>query len=172
MSYKRGQALTDDELKAQLPPVERLRQGPVAIIECIEQIPCNPCVDSCPRGAITMPGGLNQIPQLDVEACTGCGLCISSCPGLAIFVVDLSGVGTVAGKVDAASVSLPYEFLPLPEKGQQVLALDRTGRELGPATVIRIRAGKRVDRTSVVTIAVPMEWAQRARQIKIDRRQS
>jgi len=160
MSYKKGQALTDEELGTQMPTPERLRQGPVAVIECVEQIPCNPCVDSCPQGAITMPGGLNQIPRLDVGVCTGCGLCISCCPGLAIFVVDLSAKG------QTAAVSLPYEFLPLPEKGQEVLALDRTGRELGTAMVTRVQAGKRVDRTHVVTIAVPREWALRARQIK------
>ncbi len=32
--------------------------------------------------------------------------------------------------------------------------------------VTRVQAGKRVDRTPVVTIAVPREWALSARQIK------
>lgn len=160
MSYKKGHALNDEELAAQMPSLERLRQGPVAIIECVEKIPCNPCAESCPQGAITMPGGLNEIPRLDTETCTGCGLCISCCPGLAIFVVDLSGEG------ETATVSLPHEFLPLPEKGQKVLALDRNGRELGPAEVIRVQSGKRVDRTPVVTIAVPKRWALQARQIR------
>jgi len=166
MSYKNGQALSEEELAGQMPSAERLRKGPVAIIECVEQIPCNPCVESCPQGAITMPGGLNEIPRLDAGACTGCGLCISCCPGLAIFVVDLSGEG------ETATVSLPYEFLPLPEKGQQVLALDRNGGELGPAEVIRVQKGKRVDRTPVVTIAVPREWALQARQMKTISRSS
>ena len=160
MSYKKGQALSEQELAAQMPSSERLQQGPVAIIECVEQIPCNPCVDSCPQGAITMPGGLNEIPRLDAGACTGCGLCISSCPGLAIFVVDLSGEG------ETAAVSLPFEFLPLPEKGQRVTTLDRTGEELGPAEVLRVQSGRRVDRTPVVTIAVPRKWALQARSIK------
>jgi len=160
MSYKEGRALSDQELSAQMPSPERLRQGPVAIIECVERIPCNPCVSSCPQRAITMPEGLNGIPRLDADTCTGCGLCISCCPGLAIFVVDLSGEG------ETATVSLPYEFLPLPEKGQRVTALDRAGSELGPADVIRVQAGKRVDRTPVVTISVPKKWALQARQIK------
>ncbi len=160
MSYKQGQALSEQELAVQLPSEKRLQRGPVAIIECVEEIPCNPCVESCPQGAISMPGGLNRIPRLDADACTGCGLCISCCPGLAIFVVDRSAEG------DTATVSLPYEFLPLPEKGQRVMALDRIGGELGPAEVIRVISGKRVDRTPVVTIAVPKEWALKARQIK------
>jgi ferredoxin len=160
MSYKRGQALTETELKPQVPPRERLQRGPVAIVECIEEIPCNPCVESCPQGAITIPGGLNQIPRLDWEKCTGCGLCISSCPGLAIFLVDLT-----RGK-ELAAVSLPYEFRPLPEKGDRVLALDREGRGLGKAEVLRVQTGRRLDRTPVVTIAVPREWALKARNIK------
>jgi len=160
MSYKNGQALNDEELAPQKPSAERLQRGPVAFIECVEQIPCNPCVESCPQGAITMPGGLNGIPRLDTDICTGCGLCISCCPGLAIFVVDLSG------EDEASTVSLPYEFLPLPEKGQQVMALDRNGDELGPAEVTRVQAGRRLDRTPVVTIAVPKQWTLRARQIK------
>jgi Fe-S-cluster-containing hydrogenase component 2 len=160
MSFKKGEALTDAELRVQWPPEERLLRGPVAIVECVEEIPCNPCVESCPQGAITMPGGLNQIPHVDWEKCTGCGLCISSCPGLAIFLVDLTG------EKKSASVSLPYEFLPLPEKEEQVRVLDRQGRELGNGRVIRIQTGRRLDRTPVVTIAVPREWAMRARHFR------
>jgi Fe-S-cluster-containing hydrogenase component 2 len=161
MSYKRGQALTEAELELQMPSKERLQRGPVAIIECIEEIPCNPCVEGCSQGAIIIPSGLNQVPRLDWEKCTGCGLCISCCPGLAIFLVDLT-----QGK-ELASVSLPYEFRPLPQKGDRVLALDREGRQLGQAEVIRVQAGRRLDRTPVVTIAVPREWALKARNIKL-----
>jgi ferredoxin len=160
MSYKKGEPLTDTELMQQMPSRERLQRGPVAIIECIEEIPCNPCVESCPQGAISMPGGLNQIPRLDWDKCTGCGLCISSCPGLAIFMVDLTrSEGT-------AAVSFPYEFRPLPHKGEKVLALDRSGRELGAAEVLRVQTSKRLDRTPVITIAVPGEWALKARHIR------
>ena len=163
MSYKKGDALEIRELAEQLPTDERLEKGPVAIIECIEEIPCNPCVESCPQGAITMPGGLNQIPRIDWEKCTGCGLCVSRCPGLAIFIMDAA-----AGN-DLASVSLPYEFTPLPEKGERVMVLDREGNELGPADVLRVQKGKRVDRTVVITVAVPRQWALKARGIRLRR---
>ena len=36
-----------------LPTDEQLKKG-VAITECIQEIPCNPCVDSCPVKAISM----------------------------------------------------------------------------------------------------------------------
>ena len=163
MSYFKGDALGIRELAEQLPPEERLGKGPVAVIECIEEIPCNPCVESCPQGAITMPGGLNQIPRIDWEKCTGCGLCVSSCPGLAIFIVD------APTDSDLASVSLPYEFTPLPEKGAQVTVVDREGNELGPAEVLRVQSGRRVDRTVIITVAVPRQWALKARNIQIRR---
>jgi Fe-S-cluster-containing hydrogenase component 2 len=160
MSYKRGDALGEQELAKQTPPHERLNRGPVAIIECVEEIPCNPCVEICPQGAISMPGGLNGIPRLDWDRCNGCGVCVSGCPGLAIFMVDLTE------ERDLARVALPYEFIPLPQKEETVMALDREGNELGPVKVLRVQSGRKLDRTSIVTIAVPKEWALKARNIR------
>ena len=37
-----------------IPSEERMKLGPVACIECLQQIPCNPCEEACPRGAITV----------------------------------------------------------------------------------------------------------------------
>ena len=34
-----------------------MNQGPVAIIECVQEIPCDPCVDACRQGAIIDRGG-------------------------------------------------------------------------------------------------------------------
>lgn len=164
MAYKKGDALTAKELAAQIPPRGRLRRGPVAIVECVEEIPCNPCVEICPQGAISMPGGLHKLPRLDWEKCNGCGVCVSGCPGLAIFMVDLTE------EQDLARVALPYEFIPLPEKGEKVMALDREGNELGQVDVIRVQKGKRLDRTPIVTIAVPRKWALVARSIRWLRR--
>ncbi len=160
MSYAEGDALSEQELRTQMPPRERLEKGPVAIIECIEEIPCNPCVDICPQGAISMPGGLNRIPRLDADLCNGCGVCISGCPGLAIFMVDLT-----RGQ-EQAKVALPYEFTDLPERGERVMALDRSGKELGPAQVLRVQKSKRLDRTPIITIAVPRKWALKARNMR------
>jgi len=160
MSDNHSGALQELELAEQIPPKERLKKGPVAIIECVEEIPCNPCVEICPQGAISITGGLNKIPRLDWDKCNGCGVCISGCPGLAIFMVDLT-----EGK-EEAKVALPYEFLPLPDKGETVMALDRKGKPLGSAEVLRVQRGKRLDRTPIVTIALPREWALQARNIR------
>jgi Fe-S-cluster-containing hydrogenase component 2 len=132
----------------QLPSEERFEKGPVVIIECVQEIPCNPCVEACPFSAITMPESINHVPVVDFEKCTGCGVCIAQCPGLAIFVIDRTF------EEKRALVSLPYEFLPLPEKGERIMLIDRAGQPCGEGEVIRIRNAKNQDRTPVVTIAV------------------
>ena len=117
----------------QLPTKDRFKEGPVVIIECVQEIPCDPCVESCSFHAITIPESINHIPVVDFEKCTGCAVCIAQCPGLAIFVVDQTF------EKNRALVILPYEFLPLPEKGETVILLDRAGQDCGEGEVIRVR---------------------------------
>jgi hypothetical protein len=66
-----------------------------------------------------------------------------------------------------ATVMMPYEYRPLPEKEDIVTALDRGGRELGDAKVVRVRQTKKMDQTATVTIEVPQEWSMQARAIRI-----
>ncbi|MFQ5811320.1 MAG: 4Fe-4S binding protein [Armatimonadota bacterium] len=143
-----------------VPSAERMRRGPVAVVECIEEIPCDPCETGCAQGAITIGTPITRIPHLDEELCTGCGHCIAVCPGQAIFVVDMS---LPDGK---ATVSVPYEFLPLPEKGQTVTALDRSGTSVGEAEVVRVADPKAYDHTPVVTLRVPVEAAMVVRHCR------
>jgi Fe-S-cluster-containing hydrogenase component 2 len=152
------------ELESLTPDSERLARGPVVIVECVENIPCDPCVAACPKGAIGIDGDLNCTPTVDTELCDGCGICISACPGLAIFAVDLSG------DADTATVSLPYEFLPLPERGDTVVALDRSGDPVCSARVARVLASKALDRTPVVALEVPRERALEVRHFRSEHR--
>ena len=115
------------EKKIALPSKEKLEKGAVVIVECTEDIPCDPCVVSCKKGAITIES-LSAAPEVDYEKCTGCGLCVAACPGLAIFVVDNS-------REDKALVYIPYEMLPVPQKGDKGDALDRSGKRIGTAEV-------------------------------------
>ena len=138
-----------------IPSEEHLRKG-VAITECLQEIPCNPCVESCPVDAISMET-INDTPKVDYDKCIGCGNCVDACPGLAMFLVKVDG--------EKALVTLPYEFLPVPEKGERVKALNREGMEICDAVVKRIRRG----RTLLVTIEVPAEYVMEARNIKVNK---
>lgn len=144
--------------KFELPSKERLAKGPVAIIECTEDIPCDPCVEACKPGAISKESLITP-PIIDYEKCTGCTLCMDICPGLAIFVVNMNY------KESKALVFIPYEMLPLPKKGEKVNALGRSGKKIGEAEVINIRKGK--GRTYIVSIVVDRELTMEARSIKM-----
>lgn len=138
----------------QIPSEKQLEKG-VAILECVQEIPCNPCVDSCPVHAISMKD-INAPPVNDFERCIGCTKCVAVCPGLAIFVVKV--------KDKKAWVTLPYELLPTPQVGDSVDALDRTGAVRSKATVKKvIKKGK----TMVITIEVDSSLAMDIRNIKV-----
>ncbi len=160
MNHRRDGILRNEELKHHLPPLTRLSAGPVVVIECVEDIPCNPCVQACPRDAIVIEGDINNTPTVDYDKCNGCGLCISACPGLAIFVVDASradGLGTV---------TLPYEYLPLPKKDEIVSAIDREGNIVSDALVTRVVDSKALDRTPLVSIEVPQQYVMIVRHFR------
>lgn len=142
------------------PSEERMKKGPVAILECCQNIPCNPCETACPFGAITVGNPITNLPFLDEKQCIGCGQCITKCPGLAIFVVDKS-IGE--GK---ANVSFPFEYLPLPQKGDTVQAVDRAGNIICDATVVKINNAKANDCTPVITIEVPEKLSDDIRSMR------
>jgi len=141
------------------PSEARVRRGPVAALECGEAIPCDPCAAACPTGAIRVAEPITNPPVLDAERCRGCGLCVAACPGMAIFVLERVGAD--------ALVSLPYEMLPLPRVGRRAAALDRRGRRLGEAEVVRVRRPQSFGRCAVVTIRVPARHLHRARAIRV-----
>jgi len=143
-----------------IPSLNRRSKGPVVVIECIQDIPCNPCEASCKVDAITVGENITNLPHIDEEKCIGCLSCIHICPGQAIFVVDESFD-------DKARVALPYEFLPLPEKEAVVTALDRSGKALGDAVIVAVKKTKRMDQTAVITMEVPKKWSMRARAFKL-----
>jgi Fe-S-cluster-containing hydrogenase component 2 len=151
--YERNGILTLEEIK--LPTEKQLKKG-VAIIECIQKIPCDPCVTICPVNSITMKD-INDIPKIDYNKCTGCKRCVGICPGLAIFVVKVVD--------DKAFITLPYEFLPIPKVGDKVIALGRDGKKIGNAKVLKVNKSAK---TTVLTIEVGKELAMRVRNIKLD----
>ena len=79
-----------------LPSAERRAKGAYIVMECYEEIPCNPCVTSCNFNAVKM-AELNACPTVDYNNCVGCGNCVSHCPGLACVMINET-VGD--GKID------------------------------------------------------------------------
>lgn len=140
-----------------IPSAERRAKGAVACIECFQQIPCNPCEEACPRGAITVGDQITGLPHLDAEKCNGCGICITRCPGLAIFGLDESHSETTA------LVSFPYEYVPLPQKGQVLPCTDREGNFVTMGTVYGVRTAKAFDHTAIVTVEIPKEHSMEVR---------
>lgn len=62
-----------------------------------------------------------------------------------------------------ATVTMPYEFLPLPEVGEKGIALSRSGEPVCDAEVVSVRSAKAFDQTHLLTIRVPKEMAMQAR---------
>lgn len=162
MSLKENGYLTIDELKSagQYPSEERFNKGPVVIAECIQEIPCNPCEPACKFGAITVDTPITNLPNVDEEKCTGCGVCVAQCPGLALFVVDKTF------SEDKGTVSFPYEYSPVPKAGDKAEAVDRMGNVVTECTIEKVLNPNSFDRTPVVTISVPKDYVEEVRSIK------
>lgn len=153
---------TFDDIMSITPPLERLNSGPVAVIECFQRIPCNPCYTKCPRGAIGEMADINEIPQINYDKCNGCGICAIACPGLAIFIVDYNY------SEDKALVKLPYEFLPIPKEGQLVKALNREGATIGEGRVLKIQTGKNQSKTSLIWLEVDRDLVMEVRNFRME----
>ncbi len=151
-----------EEIKAAngFPSDERFGKGAVAVVECVQEIPCNPCEDACPFGAIHVGSPITNCPKVDYEKCTGCGICVAQCSGLAIFIVNKNYSET------EATVSFPFEYYPLPEVGATVDAVSRAAEFVCKGKVVRVLNTKKNDHTAVVTVAIPKEHADNVRSIK------
>lgn len=134
------------------------KKGIHPVIECTQNIPCNPCQDACTRHCIKIGSRITALPAVDEDApCSGCGMCVASCSGQAIFLIDEDcGDGT-------AEITMPYEFLPLPQTGEKGIALSRSGEKVCEAEVVKVRSAKAFDQTRLLTIRVKKEYAMKAR---------
>lgn len=143
------------------PGLEVLSQKKCVVVECSQNIPCNPCESSCPHGAIIVGEPITNLPVVDKEKCIGCGLCVAKCPGQAIFLVDQTSP-------DYDTVTMPYEYYPLPEKDQEVYCIGRSGEFLTMGTVVRAVMSKVNDRTAVIEVKVPKGDGMKVRNLSTD----
>ena len=151
--------VSDDEIE-RFPGISH-RKGIHPVMECTQNIPCNPCQDACPKHCIKIGANITSLPQMEEDAkCTGWGLWVASCSGQAIFLLDEDYDET------SAAVTLPYEFLPLPKKGDKGKALSRSGKVVCDAEVLEVRCSKAFDHTNLLTMKVPKDMAMKARFFK------
>lgn len=157
---KRTGAPSLEELRAAgvLPSREELARRPCVCVECIEEIPCNPCETSCPSGALTVGEPITKLPVVDREKCTACGLCIPACPGLAITLKAIKG--------ELAVIRFPWEYLPMPEPGEVAEMVDRMGETVCEGKVTAVSNPPRNNRTAVVTAEFPAEAVERVISIR------
>ncbi|MCR5784584.1 MAG: 4Fe-4S binding protein [Eubacterium sp.] len=151
-----------EELKSiqTLPSDKRYEEGPVAVIECVQEIPCNPCEASCKFGAIKIGEPITNLPILDDEKCVGCGFCVSKCPGLAIVIVNKAYSAT------SATVAFPFEYYPLPTEGEVRKALNRKGEYICDGKIVKVNNPASFDHTPVVTVEIPKKFADEVRTVE------
>ncbi|SHJ38874.1 4Fe-4S binding domain-containing protein [Dethiosulfatibacter aminovorans DSM 17477] len=148
-----------EKVIAKLPSPERRRKGPYALIECFQKIPCNPCYTSCKFGAVKEFNDINDLPEIDYDKCTGCGLCQAVCPGLAIFVIDETYSN------EKSLIKIPYEYLPVPSVGDIVKGYDRDGNHVSDVEVKQVRKFK--NNTHLVNVAVEKKLEHDLRGIAV-----
>jgi ferredoxin len=109
--FQRGFYRRDElEVHGALPTDDVVKEKRVAVIECIESIPCDPCGFICPVDAIRKDS-LVAPPVMDWGRCVGCTKCVPICP-------------------------MPYEQVPEPRIGDLVELFDRSGREVGEGKIV------------------------------------
>lgn len=92
--------------------------------------------------------------------CTGCGLCVANCPGLAITILDKSYSQA------EATIDFPFEYLPLPAEGDIVDAVSRSGEPVCKGRILRVTKLPAYAGTAVIRMAVPQEHIDDVRSMK------
>lgn len=143
-----------------IPSEERLKKGRVACIECVQEIPCNPCEGACRFDAITVGEQITSLPVLHEEKCVGCGNCVANCSGLAITILDWTYSDNMA------TIDFPFEYLPLPREGDTVAAVGRDGKTICDGIIVKVIQQPSYEGTTVIRMAIPKEHIHNVRSMK------
>ncbi len=135
-------------------------------IHCHEEIPCDPCAQVCPMRSIRLAGeSITTLPEFSGH-CTGCGRCVSICPGLAITLV--------AEDYDPEK-RLALVIMPSETDGKALLrqrlvqTTDLEGQTLGEGRVIAVKRSPLLDKRDLVMVEVPYEQRLDVAGYKIQR---
>ncbi len=136
--------------------IVRLGKRIYPVIRCNQEIPCNPCVDSCPRNSIVLEGeSIMSVPIFEGD-CIGCSNCVAACPGLAINLI----VPDYDASRRTSLLLMPYE-LDASElvAGREVETVDMEGNPVGRGRIVAFRVSNIDARRKIVSIEVPCEEA-------------
>jgi len=142
--------------------VPNIEQGVIPILNCVQEIPCNPCAHICPFGFIKIKGDpIIGLPYFEGK-CTGCGLCLTICPGLAITLVDYRK------DKEFPIVSIPYEVQNHKVVvGDKVKVVDMEGNYLDTLEVVSVQQTKRTRKTQIIKVKSTREIAKQIAGIRI-----
>jgi sarcosine oxidase subunit alpha len=142
-------------------------RGVFPVLHCNQEIPCDPCTAVCPNDLIEMDEtDIRLLPSFVAnkagKGCTGCEKCVAICPGLAITLVDYRK------DAEFPTVAIPFEFLKdRLAAGDQVVVQDTEGNALGRVEVAAVKAIKANDRTVIVKVRAPKEYARKIAGLRL-----
>lgn len=132
------------------------------LIDCPQDIPCNPCETSCRAfNAIKIGGEINQPPSISHENCHGCGLCLKACPGRAIRLVQYNYSDTLS------AITTPYEFTPYPTLHLAVEVVNKQGENITTGEIVEVKPPKNKTECGTITFTVPKVHAFTSTTISI-----
>ena len=128
--------------------------GVYPVIRCVQEIPCNPCIEACPLHQIEMKDG-NILKQPEFEGtCIGCNQCVAACPGLAVVLVDERADPTHK----TALVTVPWEIADSSVvPGDTVQTVGFEAEPVGEAVVKAIKRSPGHDRRRLVLLETPFD---------------
>jgi sarcosine oxidase subunit alpha len=136
----------------------RLAKKVYPIIRCVQEIPCNPCADSCPRNSIVIDGDSIMNNPVFEGDCIGCTNCVAVCPGLAINLI----IPEYDVEAKTSLLVLPYELDTKDlVKGRTVETVDMDGKTVGHGAIVAFRTSNIDAKRTIVSIEVPSDEALR-----------
>ena len=162
---KTGDVLKSKPGKLHERRIPEKEEGVFPIINCVQEIPCNPCTTVCPKDCIKLDGdSILNVPVYVNDACIGCEQCVAICPGLAITLVDYRK------SPDYAVVTVPFEFEEgTINVGDTVITVDMEGNEVENAEVLSIKNVKANNRTPLIKLKLSKENAKKVVGIRIQK---
>jgi sarcosine oxidase, subunit alpha len=167
--YRMGEILKSrpGEKLTEIVPQENI--GVFPNIHCTQEIPCDPCASLCTYGLIFIDkSDIRHVPTFigAQDSCKVCRRCVAGCPGLAITLVDHRK------NLEEPIVTIPYEFnRETIRVGDRVVTMDTEGNELGMLEVAAVSRVAAFDRTALIQVQAPRDYARRIAGIRVQEQQ-